>query len=46
MTKQLVAFEKLALRLMVELLLESIDMSISEGEIVTLIGPNAAGKVR
>lgn len=44
MSKQLVAFEKIGITFNGRVLLNSIDMSISEGEIVTLIGPNGSGK--
>ena len=44
MSKQLVAFEKIGISFDGRVLLDSIDMSISEGEIVTLIGPNGSGK--
>ncbi|MFT2098269.1 zinc ABC transporter ATP-binding protein ZnuC [Marinomonas sp. GJ51-6] len=44
MNNQLVAFEKIGISFDGRALLDSIDMSISEGEIVTLIGPNGSGK--
>ncbi|MEP0071624.1 MAG: zinc ABC transporter ATP-binding protein ZnuC [Marinomonas sp.] len=44
MNNQLVAFEKIGIAFDGRTLLDSIDMSVSEGEIVTLIGPNGSGK--
>ncbi|MBR7889396.1 zinc ABC transporter ATP-binding protein ZnuC [Marinomonas sp. A79] len=44
MSQQLVAFDKIGITFNGRVLLNSIDMSISEGEIVTLIGPNGSGK--
>ena len=44
MSKRLVAFDKIGISFDGRVLLENIDMTISEGEIVTLIGPNGSGK--
>lgn len=44
MTKQLVAFEKVGIEFDGRVLLNNIDITINEGEIVTLIGPNGSGK--
>lgn len=44
MNTRLVAFEKIGIRFDRRMLLDNIDMTISEGEIVTLIGPNGSGK--
>ncbi|MBJ7536159.1 zinc ABC transporter ATP-binding protein ZnuC [Marinomonas transparens] len=44
MSTRLVAFEKVGISFDDRVLLDSIDMVINEGEIVTLIGPNGSGK--
>lgn len=44
MSKQLVVFDNIGISFDGRTLLDNIDMSISEGEIVTLIGPNGSGK--
>ena len=44
MTKELIAFKKIGISFDGRVLLDNIDMSVSEGEIVTLIGPNGSGK--
>ncbi len=44
MTQQLVAFQQVGIAFDGRTLLDQIDMTINEGEIVTLIGPNGSGK--
>ncbi|MEO9274467.1 zinc ABC transporter ATP-binding protein ZnuC [Marinomonas sp. 5E14-1] len=44
MNKQLIAFKGIGIAFDERVLLNNIDMSVSEGEIVTLIGPNGSGK--
>ncbi|MEO9654038.1 zinc ABC transporter ATP-binding protein ZnuC [Marinomonas sp.] len=44
MTQQLAAFKQVGISFDGRTLLDQIDMTINEGEIVTLIGPNGSGK--
>lgn len=44
MSQRLVTFDKIGIEFNGRVLLDNIDMTINEGEIVTLIGPNGSGK--
>ncbi|GAA0826841.1 MULTISPECIES: zinc ABC transporter ATP-binding protein ZnuC [Marinomonas] len=44
MSQRLVTFDKIGIEFGGRVLLDNIDMTINEGEIVTLIGPNGSGK--